>query len=88
MGSTMGGTEDVRLLLHEYYDKEVVERDVNGKVDSVLRVYVTQRPKLVEWTVDTCEHCRLSLATANLAVLLMVRIYTYTYTHIYKDIEA
>ena len=78
---TMGGTEDVSLLLQEYYEKEVAEKNVNGKVDSVLRVYVTHRPKLVEWTVDTCEHCRLSLATANLAVLLMVRTHTHTYIH-------
>ena len=76
------GREDgeLEMLLREYFEKEEAEADFHRRGGPVAdgmvrwREYGAQRGALIEWVVDVCEHCRLSLTTANLAVVLCDRV--------------
>ena len=85
-----GADDELELLLREYFEREESESDFHRRAarageeaigaaagasgDGWKQEYRDHRRALIEWTVDVCEHCRLSLSTATLAIVLCDRV--------------
>ena len=78
---TMSSCDDREILLNDYLQSEKSEEEwifeskaeSGGKETKRGEQYDDrERKNLIEWTIDLCEFCKLGLATANVAIVLMV----------------